>query len=92
MLPLPPGVRKVEIRLLLEAGESYSSYEVAVSHEEGGEVWPRQVLTAPREGAPLTLRLPARVLPDGSYLVILKGIHGEGAPEEVGFLHFRVQR
>jgi hypothetical protein len=90
-LRLPPGVHKVELRLLLEAGESYSSYEVTVNHEEGGEV-SRQVLTAPPEGEPLTLRLPARFLPAGSYLVTLKGIPGEGAPEEVGFPRFRVQR
>jgi hypothetical protein len=46
-LRLPPGVHKVELRLLLEAGESYSSYEVTVNHEEGGEV-SRQVLKASR--------------------------------------------
>jgi len=87
-----PGVHKVEIRLLLEAGESYSSYEVTVNHEEGDEVVSPQVLTAPPEGEPLTLRLPAHVLPAGSYFVTVKGITGEGTPEEVGFPRFRVQR
>ncbi|HEV7516957.1 MAG TPA: hypothetical protein VGR07_11715 [Thermoanaerobaculia bacterium] len=89
-LRLAPRIRRAELRLSLNEGESYPSYEVAVSRAAGGTVWGPRRLPSPRSGSPLVIRLGASALADGSYEVTVKGVTGEGTTADVGFPRFRV--
>jgi hypothetical protein len=89
---LSPQVRRVELRLDLEEGEGYVSYEASVAREDGGEVWSQRDLAPPKAGSPVELTLAARGLREGIYVVTLKGRNREGTTEDVGFPRFRVVR
>ena len=92
-LVLPFPVDEVELALELP-GERYDSYRVALESPEGKALWRSERLVASaRRGKPsLTVRVPARVLGDGTYVVTVTGYTPRGAMEPAAEYSFRARR
>jgi hypothetical protein len=92
-LVLAAPVSEVELALELP-GERYASYRVALETPEGRSLWRSERLVASvREGRPvLAVRLPSRVLGDGTYVVTVTGYASGGAGEPAAEYSFRARR
>lgn len=84
---------EVRLQLGLESGD-YSAYSATVQTPEGKDVWSRGGLRAQtvRSGKIVELKIPTAQLPNGDYLVAVKGLSSAGIAEPVGNYSFRVVR
>src|SRR6266849_2951047 len=81
-LVLRPAPQFVRVELVLE-DDRYASYAAELQDVEGRVLWKEQSLrvrTAP-SGRTVAVSVPAKLLPPGDYVVVLKGIQGGEASE-----------
>jgi cell division protein FtsB len=95
--PLKPSPGTTYARLLLGLGaldfSGYKSFQAEVSEAGGSVVLTRNGLRASTVGEPhVTLTVPVRRLPDGDYVVRLRGLSESGEPSLIGAYDFRVTR
>ncbi|SRR5712692_2493867 len=89
-LVLRPAPQFVRVELVLE-DDRYDSYAAELQDVEGRVLWKEQSLratTAP-SGRTVALSVPAKLLPPGDYIVVLKGIH-RGEASEINNYTFTV--
>jgi hypothetical protein len=89
---LSAGTDLIQFELRLPGGER-QSFEAALQTPEGVEMFTVRGLRAMVEQGDRVVRLkvPARLLPDGDYLLRLRGASGEGRTDVVGEYFFRTQ-
>jgi hypothetical protein len=91
---LPPTATAARLSFALEKGDDYKSYQVEVRAADGSPVFRSGQLKAhaTRTGRSLTVGLPARRLPAGSYEALLRGV-ADGEPGQLlGDYYFEVVR
>jgi hypothetical protein len=89
---LPDGVQTLRLELKTDE-QSYGSYRAELKTAEGKRVWARDNLRV-RQGRgdkAITATLPARLLPEGDYLVTLSAA-APGGYEEISTYYFTVLR
>jgi len=94
-LYIPPGARLLKLRLKLKGEEEYKSYQVMLLTAEGAERWSRDKLQTQRTGSvrSIVLTVPAGILAEGDYELILKGRASDGTLEETGdYYYLSVER
>jgi anti-sigma-K factor RskA len=91
-LQLQPGTRLVRLQLEVDPADEYKSFRVELSDRAGVQVWSRAGLSArsQRGGKSLMVTLPANILKQQQYEVLLKGISNEGATEDLAYYYFDV--
>jgi hypothetical protein len=89
---LPPTATGARLTFALEKGDEYKSYQVELRAADGSPVFQSGRLTAraARAGLSLTLSLPARKLPAGSYEALLRGVADGGRSHLIGDYYFDV--
>jgi hypothetical protein len=95
-LSIPPGAGWLRLQLDLKSRGEYQGYRAALRQEtpEGPELW-SQDLPRPKSvasGRAVLLSLPAKLLPPGDYVVILKGRTEGGEMEEIDEYYFSIVR
>lgn len=92
-LVIPPGTDWLRLYLELEDDER-QSYRAVLRAAGGEEVWSQGGLKARpiRNGRALVLRVPARLLDRGDYLLKLQGLTAAGNLEDVDDYSFRVEK
>ena len=89
-LTIPSGVTQLRLQLKLKRPGTYQSYQAVLQTLDGAELWQR---TLPRSASQaVTVTLPAKSLPSGDYLLLLKGKAAAGEWEEVDEYHFNTVR
>src|ERR1043165_1504025 len=90
---LSAGTDLIQFELQLLSG-GHQSFEVTMQTPEGVEMFTVRGLRAASERGDEVVRLkvPARLLPDGDYLLTLRGISAEGRTDVGGEFFFRTQR
>jgi hypothetical protein len=90
-LTIPANVNQVRLRLNLKRPGNYPGYQAVLQTLDGAELWQRNV---PRTGAgqAVNVSLPARLVPPGDYVLILKGRATSGEMEELDEYYFNVVR
>jgi hypothetical protein len=88
------GVDRVRFNLDFTPFEQYTSYRVVVSAADGGEVSGQDIAGEAFRGAgsKLVLDLPAVSLPEGNYIIVVKGRLGAAAYEDLESYYFHVVR
>jgi hypothetical protein len=91
---LPPTATAARLSFALEKGDEYRSYQVEVRAADGSPVFQSGQLTAhaTRTGRSLTVGLPARKLPAGSYEALLRGVADGEQSQLLGDYYFEVVR
>lgn len=91
---LPPTATAARLSFTLEKGDEYRSYQVEVRAADGSPVFQSGQLTAyaTRTGRSLTVGLPARKLPAGSYEALLRGVDDGERGQLLGDYYFEVVR
>jgi hypothetical protein len=91
-LLLPAGVDLLRLGLEIRKKGEYRGYRAALQTLDGEEIWSQDLLRArpAASGQVVNLRLPARLLPAGDYMITLKGATAGGDFEEVGDYYFTV--
>jgi anti-sigma-K factor RskA len=89
---LQPAATAARLSFALEKGDEYRSYQVEVRAADGSPVFQSAQLTAhaTRSGQSLTVSLPARKLPAGSYEALLRGVADGGRSQLLGDYYFKV--
>lgn len=92
-LVVPPGSETLGLTVDLGDDSGYGSYRAALRTAGGDEVWSRDGLveSAAEWGAQVQVDVPASLVKDGEYELILLGFE-DGASEEIGYYPFRVAR
>jgi hypothetical protein len=94
-LHIPPGVRLLKLQLNLKGEVEYNSYQAILLTADGAERWSQGMLRTERRGSgkAINLKLPARLLAEGDYELILKGYASDGTLEETGdYYYFSIVR
>ncbi len=90
-ISVPPGVSSIVLRLNIEPNNSYLSYRAGLETAGGHQVWSANLNKSQRLAATLTLpALPAKKLPPGDYVLLLRGKHPDGDFEDIADYSFRV--
>lgn len=91
VLQHPADGTVVQLWLMLVRDE-YPSYQVVIQKDGDAERLPVSALRAETtsRGRAIPLRVPAEILPPGTYILKLNGIGEDGRMEEVGEYNFRV--
>ena len=81
-LVLRPAPQRVQVELILE-NDQYDSYAAEIQDVDGRVLWKEKSLRAKAASARRTVAVsvPAKLLPPGDYVVVLKGIRGGSASE-----------
>jgi hypothetical protein len=91
-LVIPTGATQARLQLKLEDND-YPAYSVVLQAAGGKQVFKRERLLPQSKPRPsLLLMVPADKLPDGDYILALKGVTQSGETEDVSKLLFRVER
>lgn len=89
-LVVPASARLLRLQLDLQRPGAYSAYRAVLQTLDGAELWnqdlPRLRKTAVGQAA--VINLPARLVPPGDYMVLLKGAPTGGAYEEIEDYYF----
>ncbi len=88
-LTIPANTTQVRLQLKLKRPGAYSSYQAVLQNLDGAELWQR---TLPRPGQTATVTLPAKLVPPGDYVLVLKGKAADSSWEEVDEYHFNTAR
>ncbi len=89
-LTIPSGVTQLRLQLKLNRTGIYQSYQAVLQTLDGAERWTRNL---PRSaGQAVTVTLPAKLIPPGDYVIVLKGKAADGQWEEVDEYHFNTAR
>jgi hypothetical protein len=88
------GVDRVRLSLDFTPFEQYTSYRVIVSSVDGGEVSSRDLpgKNLIRSGSKLVIDVSAASLPEGDYIVVVKGGLGTSRYEDLESYYFQVVR
>ncbi len=88
---IPPDKEIVQFRLVLMEGE-HQSFDAVMQTLEGSTLFTVRRLQATTEdgGKVVSLKVPARLLPDGDYLLKLQGTSRDGQINDIGEYYFRV--
>src|ERR1022692_2651929 len=88
------GVDRVRLNLDFPPFEQYTTYRVIVSSMDGGEVSSRDFPGKDRlgPGRKLVIDLSAASLPDGDYIIVVKGRLGTARYEDLESYYFHVVR
>ncbi len=87
-LTVPGGTPQVRLQMKLESRD-YRSYEVKLREVDGGEIFSRQALKS--TGSRISVKVPARRLTRGDYILTLSGVNPTGETAEINRYFFRVQ-
>ena len=94
-LAVPGGIAYIRFPLALDVGSPEQKYRAEIETPEGRKVWNSDLFTGNRSASgDLTheLRVPARSLPPGHYIMSLKAERPNGAFEQTAYYSFRVIR
>lgn len=93
VLQIPAGTEQVRLQLNLREN-NYTRYQGLLQSAEGNTIFTSRQLTAvnKKNGANLTLLVPARIFPAGDYVLTLRGVSKTGEVEDVSKSLFRVER
>ena len=94
-LAVPAGVAYVQLRLALDVGAPEQRYRAEIETPEGRKAWNSNLFTGNRSASAevtYVLRVPARSLPPGHYIMSLKAERPNGVFEQVAYYSFRVDR
>ena len=91
-LVLPKYARTVRIQIGVEPEDEYKNFRVELNAPGGQPVWTQDNLSARtrRAGRAVILNMPASIFRAGDYELVLKGVTGKGATEDVGYHYFNV--
>ena len=89
-LYLAPGAGLLRLRLKLNGGAEYKSYQATLLTAEGFEKWSQTALRFRRTGSrrSIDVSLPVEVLAEGDYKLRLKGYAPNGTLEETGDYYY----
>ncbi|MDQ3012591.1 MAG: hypothetical protein M3X11_18005 [Acidobacteriota bacterium] len=99
-LKLPPGagqvrqirqIRQIRLQMKIERRD-YQRYQASLRAVDGGESWPATSIKAStdKDGATISVLIPAAKLKRGDYILTLTGIDDAGTAEEIDRYFFRV--
>ena len=89
-LTIPSNISQARLQLSLKRPGSYQSYQAVLQTLDGANLWSRNL---PRSsGRAVTVTVPAKLLPPGDYVLLLKGKTADGQLEEVDEYHFNTVR
>ncbi|MEJ7616642.1 MAG: hypothetical protein WKF30_06660 [Pyrinomonadaceae bacterium] len=89
-LEIAPGTGQVQLRVDLEK-DAYQNYRAALQTIDGDQVWNgRAAARRINSGKVVVLRVPAKLLSKGDYVLALSGVTAEGTVEDVGEYSFSV--
>ena len=87
-LKLPPGTSNIKLQLAVKSID-YRGFLVEVKNSQD-KVIIRPRVSAPRSGRVVSVTIPSKMLPPGSYSVQLSGISSDKTAELVGNYNFRI--
>ncbi|MFN0122562.1 MAG: hypothetical protein ACKV2V_18860, partial [Blastocatellia bacterium] len=87
-LTIPATASQVRLQLTLKRPGNYQSYQAVLQTLDGANLWSRNL----PGGRGVTVTLPAKLLPPGDYVVVLKGRTAGGQLEEINEYHFNAAR
>jgi len=91
-LTIPPGAAQARLQLRLKENE-YPRYTLILQAADGQQAFKREgLLSRSKQHPSLVLFVPTSKLPDGDYLLALKGVTQAGETEDVSKSLFRVKR
>lgn len=90
-LNLPPDAGQVRLQVKIERGD-YRRYQASLRAVDGGESWSAPLIKAStdKDGATISVLIPAAKLKRGDYILTLTGIDDAGTAEEIDRYFFRV--
>lgn len=94
-LAVPAGIAYIQFPLALDVGSPEQRYRAEIETPEGRKVWNSNLFTGNRRTSgdvTYELRVPARRLPPGHYIMSLKAERPNGAFEQTAYYSFRVIR
>ncbi|MGH9843480.1 MAG: hypothetical protein ACREEM_32480 [Blastocatellia bacterium] len=95
-LLIPPGVNSLRLQLDLKKPDDYRGYRATLRREtpDGPELWSQDLPRARSiaSGRAIVVSLPAKLLPEGVYVLVLSGRTGGGDAEEIDDYYFNVVR
>ena len=94
-LPVPAGASYIQLRIALEVSSPEQKYRAEIETPEGRSAWNSDSFTGNRSArgdVTYALRVPARRLPPGDYIMSLKAERPNGVFEQVAYYSFRVVR
>jgi hypothetical protein len=91
-LVIPQATGQARLQIGIEPEDEYSRFSVELRAQAGQQVWAEDNLRprAIRGGRVVVLNLPANILQNGKYELVLKGVTGERSFEEIGYYYFEV--
>ena len=89
-LTIPATVSHLRLQLSLKRPGAYQRYQAVLQRLDGANLWSRNL---PRNsGRAVTVTVPAKLLPPGDYVLLLKGKTADGQLEEIDEYHFNAAR
>ncbi len=87
-LTIPATASQVRLQLTLKRPGNYQSYQALLQTLDGANLWSRNL----PNGRAVMVTIPAKLLPPGDYVVVLKGKTAGGQLEEIDEYHFNAAR
>lgn len=85
-LTIPSDTTQLRLQLTMKRPGSYQSYQAVLQTLDGANLWSRNL---PRSaGRAVAVTVPAKLLPPGDYVIVLKGKTADGQMEEIDEYHF----
>lgn len=93
-LAVPAGATYIQLRIALDVGSLEQKYRAVIETPEERKVWSSKVFKGSRNGSDVTsvLRVPARNLPPGHYIMFVDAERTNGVFERVAYYSFRIAR
>ena len=93
-LAVPASATNIQLRIDLDVGSPEQNYRAVIETPEERKVWSSNVFKGSRHGSEFKsqLRVPARRLPPGDYIMFLDAERPNGVFERVTYYSFRVSR
>lgn len=90
-LAIPPDAGRVRLQALFKTGD-YPGFSAELQTVEGRVLWRRAGLKGRKSGEnrAVTISVPANVLGEDDYILVIKGVSSAGEEESVGEYFFRV--
>jgi anti-sigma factor RsiW len=89
-LLIPSNTTQLRLQLRLKRPGAYPSYQAVLQTLDGAELWQRNL--ARSAGQAVSVTLPAKLVPPGDYVLVLKGKAADSSWEEVDEYHFNTAR
>ena len=84
-------VSQLRLQLSFKRPGNYQAYQAVLQTLDGADLWSRNLSRELRR-ARLTVTVPAKLLPPGDYVLVLKGKTADGQLEEIDEYHFSTAR